>query len=179
MVDARHRFRSIYETHYDTVHSYCRRRVALESVDDAVADVFLAVWRKIDTIPDQHVLLPWLYRVAYLTLTNSWRGFSRRRALRAKLGGMREELQPRPDEILAINSDVADALKAAARLNPTDQEVLRLSLWEELSAEEIAQVVGIDRNAVYQRLHRAKANLTREFEKIAGRAAAGREDDRP
>lgn len=56
--------------------------------------------------------------------------------------------------------------RAAARLSPRDQEVLRLSLWEELSHGEAAEALGISVDAVKQRLHRAKARLARRYRRL-------------
>jgi DNA-directed RNA polymerase specialized sigma24 family protein len=58
------------------------------------------------------------------------------------------------------------ALDAAARLGDTDAEVLRLLVWEQLPVTGIAAVLGIDPNAVRQRLHRAKANIGREYRRL-------------
>ena len=44
-------------------------------------------------------------------------------------------------------------------------EIIKLSIWEHLSNGEIATVLGIEPNAVRQRLHRAKKRLAQEFEK--------------
>jgi DNA-directed RNA polymerase specialized sigma24 family protein len=39
------------------VREYCSRRVSADAVDDAVADTFLTVWRRIDYVPtDAEVL---------------------------------------------------------------------------------------------------------------------------
>ncbi len=54
-------------------------------------------------------------------------------------------------------------LEAAARLAPTDAEVLRLVAWEQLSISDVAAVLGIAPYAVTQRLHRARRNLARHY----------------
>jgi RNA polymerase sigma-70 factor (ECF subfamily) len=46
-------------------------------------------------------------------------------------------------------------------LSPTDQEVLRLAAWEELSAPLIAEAMGCSVAAAEQRVHRAKKRLGR------------------
>jgi RNA polymerase sigma-70 factor (ECF subfamily) len=67
------------------VHAYCRRRSNVDSADDLVADVFLTVWRKIRDAPDGEDALPWLYRIAYLKVTNHWREANRRKKLDEQL----------------------------------------------------------------------------------------------
>ena len=57
-------------------------------------------------------------------------------------------------------------IKASSRLRPIDQEVLRLTLWEELSHADAAAVLGIDAAAVKQRAYRARRNLATEYQKL-------------
>ena len=45
-----------------------------------------------------------------------------------------------------------------------DQEIVQLAMWEELSASDIATVLGISRAAVDQRFTRAKKRLARQLE---------------
>ncbi len=52
-------------------------------------------------------------------------------------------------------------MEAISKLRPADQEVLRLTLWEESSPTEIAVVLGISRTAVDQRYARAKRRLAK------------------
>jgi RNA polymerase sigma-70 factor (ECF subfamily) len=43
---------------------------------------------------------------------------------------------------------------------------LRLSSWDGLTRSEIAQVLGINDNAVDQRLHRARSRLKVRFDRL-------------
>ena len=44
-------------------------------------------------------------------------------------------------------------------MSSNDRELIRLSSWDGLSRGEIAQVLGINENAVDQRLYRARTRL--------------------
>jgi len=57
-----------------------------------------------------------------------------------------------PVEIVAVRL-------ALARLPRSDREVLLLSEWEDLSAKEIAQVLGCSVSAASVRLHRARRRI--------------------
>ena len=52
-------------------------------------------------------------------------------------------------------------LAALGSMRAGDQEVLRLAIWEDLAASEIAVVLGVSVSAAEQRLHRAKKRLAR------------------
>ncbi len=58
-------------------------------------------------------------------------------------------------------------IKASSRLKKIDQEVLRLTLWEELSHADVALVLGIEASAVKQRAYRARRNLANEYQRMA------------
>ncbi len=52
---------------------------------------------------------------------------------------------------------------AASKLKATDQEILRLSIWEGLPHEDIALALDLETAAVRQRFSRALTHLTKEF----------------
>lgn len=161
------RFLSLYETYHRHVAAYCRRRAEPDQVDDLVAEVFLAVWRKIEDAPDGEEALRWIYRIAYLVLTNHWRGAGRRKRLHHKLERVGVEPTRSLQEQVVMRDELRGVLEAARRLRPRDQEILRLSLWEHLSHEEIGAVLRIQPNAAKQRLHRARKALVREYEQMS------------
>ena len=160
------RFAELYEAHYRKVHLYCRRRLQPDQVDDAVAETFLAAWRKIDNVPQGKDALLWLYGAARRVLMHEWRGTSRRRRLDSRLSAIGIEAPAPPEELVVVGAESRQVIAAASRLRDADQEVLRLSLWEELSHSEVATVLGINVAAVRQRLSRALKNLTREFNRL-------------
>ena len=60
-------------------------------------------------------------------------------------------------------------LAALARLGNTDADVLRLVTWEELPVASAAAVLGIEPDTARQRLHRARRNLAREYDRLQSR----------
>jgi RNA polymerase sigma-70 factor (ECF subfamily) len=155
-------FADLYQTFYRHVYAYCRRRVEPDSVDDLVADVFLTAWRRIDDAPNGDGALGWLYRISYLVTSNHWRGTSRRKRLIRKLESIGIQPIPLVQDQIVVREQVREVIAAAQRLRSKDLEILRLSIWEQLSLDEIGLVLGINSNAAKQRLHRARNNLVRE-----------------
>ncbi|MDX1468403.1 MAG: sigma-70 family RNA polymerase sigma factor [Acidimicrobiia bacterium] len=158
-------FTEIYEEHFRSVFAYCRRRVSADHVDDATAETFLVAWKKINEMPSGDRTLPWLYGIAYRVLMHQWRGGFRRRRLEGRLASLGIEVAHPPEEYVVADEESRRVHQALARLKPTDQEILRLALWEELPYSDIATLLGIRSDAARKRYSRAMKNLTREFDK--------------
>ena len=71
--------------YYRPIRDYCRRRVAADVVDDAVSEVFLTAWRRLDDVPAGDAALVWLYGVAYRVIGHQWRTTARRRRLDVRM----------------------------------------------------------------------------------------------
>lgn len=160
------RFAEMYDAFAPEIYAYCRRRSDPERADDALSEIFLVAWRRFDSIPSGGERLLWLFGVAHRVLSQQRRSFRRRERLNTKLDGVASVPLETPDFVVVLRDEASMALEASDRLNNTDAEILRLSIWEELSHEEIANVLGIKPGAVKQRLYRARANLTKEFNRL-------------
>lgn len=166
MDTARAKFDRLFEAFETPVRNYCARRIHHDDVDDAVNDTFAVAWRKIDLAPDGSAALPWLYGVAHRVVQHVWRTNGRATRLATKV----EANVDRPTDSLDDDMIEADnrrrVLEAAARLEAPDQEILRLTLWEELSPSEAAIALGITPEAARQRAARARSRLAEEFRRL-------------
>jgi RNA polymerase sigma-70 factor (ECF subfamily) len=151
----RERFEEFFAANREAVLGYLLRRTGnRHDAADLLAETFLVAWRRLDDVPPGDQTRPWLYGVARLVLANHLRGEGRRHALADRL---RQELTEPGDpgglESLPDNSPAAIAFQA---LPEQDRELLSLVAWEELDTAQIAITLGISRNAVRIRLHRAR-----------------------
>lgn len=154
------RFRLLYLNHGGDLRAYCRRRLEREDAEDALAEVFAVAWRRFDKIPEGREARLWLYGVARNVVRNATRTARRRTRLSNRLTASSEPPGSGPAESLVIRSEHEDVMTALSTLKPSDQEVLRLHAWEELSRDEIAHVLGITVAAADMRLHRAIARMS-------------------
>lgn len=168
------RFGDLYARHHRAVVAYCRRRVSGDRVDDVVADTFLTAWRKLDQIPDGDGTLPWLYGVSYRVLMHQWRGTARHERLKGRLMSMGVDSAGPFDDYIVSGYESDRVLEATSKLNTIDQEILRLSFWEELSHAEVALVLNLNVEAVRKRLSRALSNLTKEFNRLEAHRSRSR-----
>jgi RNA polymerase sigma-70 factor (ECF subfamily) len=162
-------FLEVHDRFYRHVYAYCRRRTHADAVEDVVADTFLIAWRKSDEIPPGDQALPWLYGVAYRVLTHQWRSVFRRERLAEKLSSLGVTAISLPEDVLVVRQEARQLLTALAALKSTDQEILRLTVWEELSQAEIAVTLGINVGAVRQRFYAAKKKMADEYNRLETR----------
>ena len=77
-------------------------------------------------------------------------------------------MAPAADPMLVVVQSADDKVvtDAVRRLKPVDREIVMLDVWEGLSRAEIAEVMGMTRAAVDQRIHRAYQKLSRALEPV-------------
>ncbi|HEY0189155.1 MAG TPA: RNA polymerase sigma factor [Cellulomonas sp.] len=153
--DPEARFTALFQQTRSALLAYAVRRVA-DPADaaDVVAEAFLVAWRRIDEVPSGDEARPWMFGVARRVLANTHRGERRRHALADQLRAAVVEVAP------AVDVDTAtDVRRALEQLDEEDQELLRLTAWEQLARDEIALVLGVSRGAARMRLHRARRRL--------------------
>jgi RNA polymerase sigma-70 factor (ECF subfamily) len=159
------KFEAAYNRAYGQITAYAARRCdSPQDAADVVAETFTVAWRRVNELPEGAEATPWLYGVARKVLANHFRGDNRRRARMAELDDELADLFGHsPDTEVEL-----DAIGRAFRSLPDDdRELLSLVAWEGLEREEIAKALGLSRNAVRIRLHRARRRLSRAL------AAAG------
>lgn len=154
-------FRDLYSATFTRVLGYCRRRARSESdVDDAVAETYLIAWRRLDDVLAADSEVAWLFGVAHRVLSNQYRSADRAERLRQRVRLQRAR-SPEPDPARRVegDSDVVAVYSALRRLDPVQQELIRLAALEELTYAEIAAVLGMRVGAVRSRLFRARRRL--------------------
>ena len=146
-------FTEIYRANYPDLLRFVRRRAHPLNVDDIVGETFLVAWRRRRDLPDDP--RPWLFRTARNAMLNSARGANRQTALAVRIG----QADDLPDPGMQLVEKRLDLVAAWRELAPVDQEVLALSVWEDLSAKDAAVTLGCTRAAYAMRLTRAKRSL--------------------
>ncbi len=149
-------FEEMYETYRAQLRAFAVRRVGPDAAEDVVAEVFTIAWRRRAEVPNPE--LPWLYQVARNEVLHTYRSRGRdadRIGAVAASGG-----RTAPS---AETSSMAVIDSVLAGLEPTDAEVLRLTVWEELTPSEIAEVLGARPGAIRNRLMRARRRAQELF----------------
>ncbi|GII86854.1 hypothetical protein Ssi03_48440 [Sphaerisporangium siamense] len=123
-----------------------------------MAETFAVAWRRIGEVPEGEQATLWLYGVARKVLANHYRGEVRRQALSVELDAEMADLYgTAPDSGVELTA-IAQIFRT---LPDADRELLSLVAWEGLDRRQIATVLGLSRNAVRVRLHRARRRFAR------------------
>ena len=155
------RFERLFSLYRANVVAYFKRRLGnSDDALDAAADVFLIVWRRIESVPSGYEL-PWIYGVCRRVLYNVNRSQRRRGRLSARLASLASEERLDPADAIRVAEEHAAVVRSVGLLSPGDQEVLRLVAWENLGSEELAVALGCTVHAARQRLYRAQRRLKR------------------
>jgi RNA polymerase sigma-70 factor, ECF subfamily len=155
------RFESLYNEYQLSVLAYCVRRAGSSDASDICAETFLVAWRRIEEIPEAPLALPYLYRIAGNVLSNQLRAIRRSHRLTSKLAGLGVTPPEDPVTVAVQSSLDLEVVAAVRRLKPIDREIVMLAAWEDLPREAIAEMFGLTRAAVDQRIHRAYLRLAR------------------
>jgi RNA polymerase sigma-70 factor (ECF subfamily) len=115
------KFRSTFDECFDAMNRYCLRRLPIDEVNDAVAEVFAVAWRKVNQMPDGEEALPWLCGVARYEVSNRRRTARRSLALKQKLKGLAHHAHPGPEPEIVRATELQHLLEALRSLKPSDK----------------------------------------------------------
>ena len=160
------RLRRMVREHEQALRNYCLRRLPADDAADALGEIFLVAWRRIDDIPGGDDTRPWLFGVARNVVRNALRTNRRVLRLRSKTAGLREPSAPGPETVIVRRSEHQLVIDALESLRPDDREILQLHVWDGLSRSEIAKTMSLSDNAVGMRLTRAKRRLAKQLTQL-------------
>ncbi|MFN0102204.1 MAG: sigma-70 family RNA polymerase sigma factor [Bryobacteraceae bacterium] len=154
------------------IYNLCYRLVNDPSdAADVVQEVFLKVFRSIDHFRGQSTLKTWIYRIAVNEAYNQRRWFSRHRRQEVGLDDEDQSSRPWLDSIsdpargpyeLALNEERHQLIESSLReINADFRTAVILRDLEDLSYEEIAQVLEISLGTVKSRILRGRESLRR------------------
>lgn len=156
-----HAFRQLVLRYQSPVRRWARRLCDGNeaAADDLAQEVFIKVYRSLHTYRGQARFSTWLYRIAF-NLAASQKRLARERWTNVDLDDVADEVDALQGRSC---SDPAEARRdldgAMARLSQPQQWALRLNLEEELTQEEVAEVMGIPLGTVKTHLLRGKQAL--------------------
>jgi RNA polymerase sigma-70 factor (ECF subfamily) len=132
------------------------------AADDATQDVWLRVLRGIARLRDGAKLRPWLFGIAHRVLMDRLR--EQYRMPLVPDDDVDLAAVPIDESALQLESDLAALRDGLARLPALEGEVLTLFYLQQLSLDEVSQVLAVPVGTVKSRLHRARRLLRHQLE---------------
>lgn len=157
-------FDRIFEEYSAPIYNYVLRMVGdPDRAADVTQDTFIKAHRKLETLTDAAATRSWLYRIA----TNTAIDDMRRRKMLVRMGDEQPQFVNRPDhrpgpEAVVMAATLDERVqRALLSLRANHRQCLLLSDLEDMSAQQIGEVMGLSYAAVRTLLCRARAEMRR------------------
>lgn len=162
-------FVAFYEDHYGFVLATAQRRLrGISDAENVAAEVFRVAWAHYRESGE--ITIPWVQQALRNLIGNEYR-----RQATARSAVSMGIFAGRTDTGPADLDDAVIVRQALATLAESDREVLLMAYWEDLSREEMGEILGCATGTVRVRLHRARERLQQRLISIAGDEFGGRE----
>lgn len=157
---------ALFDRYYDMIERFFLNKVS-HSVKDLVQETFIRCVESRERIRDDDRFRVYLFGIAYHVLS----AHLRERYRGAQAVNLSEisvcDLAPGPGTLAAQRRE-HDLLLQALRSIPVDEQVvLELHYWEQLTTEEMAEVLSIPLGTARGRLQRARARLEEVMQRLA------------
>jgi len=160
-------FRWLYRRFQKPLHAYLTRLVRLPQIaDELMNETMLEMWRSAGRFGGRSAVSTWLYGIARHKAIDHLR---RRRdiPLDEEMASQLPDPSPNPEESVG-HSVMADLIgRQMDRLSVEHREVLHLAYRDDMSVEEIAELIGCPANTVKTRMFYARKRM-KEFLAEAG-----------
>lgn len=157
----------LYDRYFARISRFFRHKLPDEA-EDLIQQTFMALIEARPRMRSSTSFRAYLFGIAHNVLRARLRALARERAF-DPIESSFEQVAPRPSEVLIEGDERQRMLRALRRLPFEHQVVLELHYWEELSAAEIAESLGVPPSTLRSRLARARALLEQALEQLEAR----------
>jgi RNA polymerase sigma-70 factor (ECF subfamily) len=158
--DAHARFTALVREHQRGLYAHVRVIYPHVDADTVVNETFTTAWQRIDELDfdGAATATTWLRATARYIVQNRRRGERRWQALNDKVARLDPvAYAPPPDHDAGIELQMV--MDALASLSTSDREVLLMTALDDLSPEDVGEILGVRTNAAKVRVSRARARL--------------------
>jgi RNA polymerase sigma-70 factor, ECF subfamily len=149
---------------FDQLYNFARWLAEdANEAEDLVQETYSKALRGFSSFQTGTNFRAWIFRILRNSFLTSRTGLKTKVALDDDAVEAIPSAQPTPEQVLVERANREMLRDALARLPVPHREILLLCEVEEMSYEEIAQVLGIPAGTVMSRLHRSRKALRAEF----------------
>lgn len=136
-----------------------------EEAEEVAQDVFMKVYESLDRFQGKSKFSTWIYRITYNQSINYLKSGKKNRTTtsldrRIEYTGNHE---PDASEVMGQHEKYSQIQKALLHLPETEQIIVTLYYYEDLSVKEIADIVDLSVQNVKVKLHRSRQKLYTEL----------------
>lgn len=160
--------REIVDSYSERLYWHVRRFLCShEDTDDLLQDIFVKIWSALPSFRGDSQLYTWLYRIA----TNETLNFLNKQKVRSALQfeSLSSKLEEKIDEDPWFNGDSMQRLlmKAIQKLPEKQRLVFTMRWFEDLSYEDISEILGTSVGALKASYHFATEKIKTFLEKYS------------
>ena len=159
-------FESLIKKYQKQVHALAFRKVGdFQTAEDITQETFLRVYQKLATLNDPAKFSAWLYAIVnHLCIAWHRKNGLQTEALQeihiSEIGADAYSRYIAVEHAKTTAETQRDLIrKLLTRLKESDQEVITLYYFEEMTSSEIGTYLGVSENTIKSRLHRARQRL--------------------
>jgi RNA polymerase sigma-70 factor, ECF subfamily len=160
-------FDLLYDHYLPKIYSYILNRVGSQEIaEDVTSKTFLKAMTKLKSFEYRgYTFGAWLYKIAHNNIVDYYRS---KKGLEVDLEKMKEVLVANKGEISKEDQIERQTilLEAISKLPENYQQMLTLRFFEELSNQELADVLGCSKNTATVGVHRASKALRKVLVKM-------------
>ena len=160
-------YRYIVQKYQKPIFKYCFHMLgSVEEAEDAVQEVFIKAYQKLDYYKVGTSFSSWLYKIAY----NHCVDYLRKKKHFSFVPLLDGIISDYDTTAFPFEKDELSLLlqKAISMLSPEDKTVLMMRVLEEKSYEEIASILGKRLSTVRKKYERARKKVKQNINKMKG-----------
>lgn len=151
-------FVALIDLHRQTMYATAMAILHSESdAMDAIQDVILILWEKLDSLRNPKVFKTWMIRILVNRCSRMLQ-VRKREVLTDSIEG-----RTSIEEYVQLD-EAADVRQSMGLLSEDDKLILQLFYFEDLSVHQIAKVLSLNPEAVRMRLSRSRRRFQKQFE---------------
>jgi len=156
--------RTLYERYFDRIYNYVYARLGrAEDAEDLAIDTMTRSLTRLDQFQDQGVAFSsWVYKIAHNATIDHYRRHGKVTLVSLEQATLPQSADPSELAVEQLsNEDLRIALRA---LTDEQQQVLILRFFQDLTAAQVAGIMGKSVGAVQALQHRALSSLERTLQ---------------
>jgi len=155
-------FKKIYKLHIEKIYRFIYIKVNSQQIaEDLTSEVFLRFWKALQKENPSKIENPkaFLYKTARNLIIDHYRTYSQKKEIPIEEVKEIKDTSQSLETQESLSSDLENVQKAIRHLKEEYQDVVLWYYLDNLSVQEIAEILGKSENAVRVMIHRAMEKL--------------------